>query len=180
MKSPSFNSIAEPEPSASDVIEFCTAAREGKIHEINQYLDRFGKKIVDGRDNGKDTALTWAAYHGYTGIIKLLLDRGASIDAPGMDDKSALAWAAQRDRREAMEILLSRGASLDARDKNNLRPVEVASSEESRKLLYAWEEKLKREAEERKRAEERRVENEKKAHFEASRSNLNKFKKPKL
>lgn len=180
MKSPSFNSIAEPEPSEADVIEFCAAARDGRIHEVNKYLDRFGAKIIEGRDNGRDTALTWAAYHGYTGIINLLLDRGAAVDAPGMDDKSALAWAAQRDRREAMETLLSRGASLDTRDRNGRRPIEHAASNETRDFLRAWEEKRRREAEERRRAEERRIENEKKARFEERRHNLNRFKKPKL
>lgn len=36
--------------------------------------------MVDAADKNRDTALIWSASNGYTDIVKLLLDNGASVD----------------------------------------------------------------------------------------------------
>ena len=54
-----------------------------------------------------------AACEGHTQMIKLLLDRGAEIDAHDNDDWSALHYAAHKDQLPAIKLLLAEGARID-------------------------------------------------------------------
>lgn len=69
----------------------------------------------------------WAAYLGYTPIVKYLLSHGANVDAVDEHGISSLAWAAGRNHIEIVEALLEAGASPNLCDKNNTTPLIWAS-----------------------------------------------------
>jgi ankyrin repeat protein len=113
-------------PSREDVQSFCEAANRGDTEAVRDFLDQFGKSIVNERDNINARALTWAAFSGQIETVRLLVERGADINAGGTNDKPALTWAIESGRREVAEFLLKKGASLDARDDAGSTPVDYA------------------------------------------------------
>jgi ankyrin repeat protein len=56
-----------------------------------------------------------AANHGFTKIVKALLDHGAFINAPAMENDTPLLDAVQNYRLETVKLLVSRGADLTLR-----------------------------------------------------------------
>lgn len=113
-------------PSREDVQSFCEAANRGDTDVVKDFLDQFGKSIVNERDNINARALTWAAFSGHTETVRLLIDRGADINAAGTNDKPALTWAIESGRRDVAEFLLKKGASLDVKDSAGSTPLDYA------------------------------------------------------
>lgn len=56
-----------------------------------------------------------ACNHGYTDIAELLLNNGALINTPGMENDSPLHDAVSNNRVDCVRLLVSRGASQTAR-----------------------------------------------------------------
>jgi ankyrin repeat protein len=142
----SFNGV----PTQEEVNEFCNAAKSGNIDTVTQMLDRYGPAIIDQRDQGKDTALTWAAWTGQAAIITLLLERGAAIDEKGMRGKTALAWAAEGGKNEVVRLLLENGASTEPRDEDGKTALTLArerSHTEVVQQIEQWSEDRQRKIE---------------------------------
>ncbi|MBB5052697.1 ankyrin repeat protein [Afipia massiliensis] len=74
-------------------------------------------ETLPNREAG-NAVLLWAAAHGQTQLVKLLLNRGADIHA--MDDK-ALRLAALKGHTDTVRLLLDRGAEIHAVDDGALR-----------------------------------------------------------
>lgn len=107
---------AKPPFSREDVHEFCAAGKLGDLGSLKKLLEKFGAAILNERDGGGDTALTWAAWTGQKDAAVFLLAQGAAINAPGMQDKTALIWAAQGGKTEVVDLLLKKGADINIRD----------------------------------------------------------------
>jgi ankyrin repeat protein len=58
----------------------------------------------------RDAALPLAAAKGYTDVVKLLLERGANIEAMDNHGNTALFSAAALGRTEVVKLLLEKGA----------------------------------------------------------------------
>ena len=56
-----------------------------------------------------------ACNRGYTEVTRLLLDSGAMINVPGMDNDTPLHDAISNGRVECVKLLVSHGASLTTR-----------------------------------------------------------------
>lgn len=83
------------------------------------------KKLIKQIPSGHDVvgldglpALVWAAKTGHPQIVKLLLDRGAWVDAKNWGGLTALMFAANGGHTEVVALLLQHGADADA---NRLR-----------------------------------------------------------
>ena len=113
-------------PSTDDIETFCTAAKTGDLAVVERYLDQYGASIVNAQDSINARAITWAAWGGYDEVIKVLLTRGAEIDAHGTGGKTALSWAAETGRLETFALLMDRGAKLDDKDDNGVTPLDHA------------------------------------------------------
>jgi hypothetical protein len=154
-------------PTREEINEFCAAGKTGDIGKLKDALDKFGASILNERDDGRDTALTWAAWNGKIDAVEFLLARGAGLEAPGMHGKTALIWAAQGGRKDVVALLLEKGANINAKDDNGETALTLADRnnlQEVSKQLRSWVEDQKRLAEERKRdAEQKKIQDEARA-----------------
>lgn len=65
--------------------------------------------LVDVRDDKENTALHWAATHGHTPTVQLLLACGADPNAPGEDGWTPVLWAAHQGCASTLAALLAAG-----------------------------------------------------------------------
>lgn len=103
-----------------------SAAQEGNIRDIAQLLDA-GADIEMRDDRYWDmTPLGIAAHKGHHPAVRLLLDRGASIDAQDKAGDTPLMNSVYDSRREALEELLKRGANRDIQNNKGLTAADLA------------------------------------------------------
>lgn len=92
-------------------------ARKGNFATVRKFLNMGASPNSEGVD-GMYTALTGAAEHGHTAIVKLLLLRGASPNQCGggsqineyFTKRSALKWAQTNGYDDIVVMLLNKGA----------------------------------------------------------------------
>ncbi|MED6269542.1 hypothetical protein CHARACLAT_000552 [Characodon lateralis] len=73
------------------------------------------------------TPLHVASKRGNSNMVKLLLDRGAKIDAKTKDGLTPLHCGARSGHEQVVEILLDRGAPILSKTKNGLSPLHMAT-----------------------------------------------------
>ncbi len=76
---------------------------------------------IDLLDSSGASALCLAAEHGRANMVKMLLEKGASIECRTSQGYTPLLCAARNSHKHVAEILLARGASVDATDSSNGR-----------------------------------------------------------
>lgn len=101
------------------------AARHNNVVTIRQLLER-GSDVneqlqeVDGPDTyaqWKSTPLMWAAAHGHTRAMRVLIDAGADVSSKASyDDRTPLLVAAGYGHAEAIKVLAETGADVNASD----------------------------------------------------------------
>ena len=70
------------------------------------------------RDDRRKTALMWAATRGHEAVVRLLLEKGADIDAKDGDGMTAFMEAADQEHETIVRLLLEKGADINAKDKD--------------------------------------------------------------
>jgi ankyrin repeat protein len=93
----------------------------------------FGSKLenatMECADDGCScTALIAAVYPNASSAVKLLIEKGASIDERNKTDQTALALAAAGGKLEVVNILIDHGAGLEAQDVSGSTPVHAAAA----------------------------------------------------
>lgn len=104
------------------------AAQSGDTAAVRAALDA-GARVdsIDVRRNPNGRrALNWAAWFNHADVIRLLLAKGASIDARNNTGFTALHHAAENGSLEAARVLLEAGANPIIPNDNGLNPVETA------------------------------------------------------
>lgn len=170
------NAFPPPPFTREDVVEFCAAGKTGDVENLKRMLGKFGPTILNERDNGGDTALTWAAWTGQKDAAAYLLAQGAGIEAPGMQGKTPLIWAAQGSRTDIVTMLLKKGANVNAKDDSGQTALEICDRNGQAapaKLIREWI------AEQEKIAEQKRQEEQSRA-ITAERLSKLKDKAPKI
>ncbi|RYN79003.1 hypothetical protein AA0117_g3867 [Alternaria alternata] len=108
------------------------ASRNGFETLVKLLLDG-DSTLVDGIGVYKNP-LHIAAEEGHLGVIEVLLEAGADIDAVESDD-TALFVATSEGRKEAVALLLDRGADANARGGYNSNAIQEASYQGNREIV---------------------------------------------
>ena len=77
--------------------------------------------------NTARTALIIAAQKGHLAVARLLLEKGASVDAADKDGNTALIWASMEGREAVVKLLIEKGASVDKANKKGKTAQEIAA-----------------------------------------------------
>ena len=93
------------------------------MEEIGAHLAAGGVDPDAGDRKFGVTPLCWAALGGHTGIVELLIQHGASLDARNRDGATALHGAAFLGRAKTAELLLENGADPDVRNHRGETPM---------------------------------------------------------
>ena len=119
------------------------AARFGRESIARLLIEKRGvmeiRTMVDATDHCGRTALSWAAEGRCPGIVKLLLEHGATVDWKDQNKKSPLVWAIQHGLEACSKLLLEAGALVDTRDESGRTPLFWAAQEgcaDTVKLLF--------------------------------------------
>ena len=84
------------------------ASERGDLAEVERILDTFGNDFIETRDASGRTSLMLASTHGHIEIVKLLLEKGADVNAVG---KYGNLMLCPSKRYDIIELLLEKGAS---------------------------------------------------------------------
>jgi len=85
---------------------------------------------VEARLRGKadgSTCLMTAIYYGHLSICRLLIDKGAQVNAKGYDGYTPLHYAVSRIQANTVRLLCDHGADVEACDNDGWRPLELAA-----------------------------------------------------
>src|SRR5260370_30482058 len=85
---------------------------------------------MEAKDNAGKPALRLAAEKGRDEVMKLLLERGADVDARGWYGRTALHGASYKGVLEAVRLLLEHGADVEAKDIYGQIPLQSAAAAE--------------------------------------------------
>ncbi|KAH7125067.1 hypothetical protein B0J13DRAFT_589089 [Dactylonectria estremocensis] len=77
------------------------------------------------------TDLMLASYYGHHVIVKLLLKKGANVEAKGEYGRTPLSWAVGNVRTASVKLLLEKGADVEAKDEYGRTPLWWAAKNES-------------------------------------------------
>jgi uncharacterized protein len=97
------------------------AAIAGDLEACERLIER-GAQL----DKAGWTPLHYAASGPEPRIVRLLLDRGATIDAEAPNGSTALMLAAQHGPEASIELLLARGADTRRRNQRGLQAIDLA------------------------------------------------------
>ena len=102
------------------------ACFQGRCEVVGLLLDR--KANVEHRAKTGLTPLMEAASGGYVEVGRVLLDKGADVNAPPVPSSrdTALTIAADKGHYRFVELLLSRGAAVDVKNKKGNSPLWLA------------------------------------------------------
>jgi ankyrin repeat protein len=97
------------------------ASTEGHVETVRCLLDhRFAGRIINQRDWGDRTALSWACANGHVAVVILLLERGADPTVADRDGLTPLVHALKSEHLESVRCLLdhpSAAATISQRDR---------------------------------------------------------------
>lgn len=105
------------------------------------------RKIDNDEQQILDTMIILASEAGYIDIVKLLLEKGANINASDNDGWTPLLHSCADSDVKLTKLLLEKGANKNVRDWNGISPMEHAincDEEEIIKLLKAKRAKPKK------------------------------------
>ncbi len=115
------------------------AVRLGRLELVRALLDKgakVGHRVVDGSgDWAGYNALLFAAYRGHLDIVRLLVERGADLNAANGSGQTALMIAASLGHTAVVDYLLKRKADVSVRDKRGRTALDYSSRSEIKKML---------------------------------------------
>jgi YVTN family beta-propeller protein len=104
-----------------------SAIASGDVDELKRRLGRQARRINDRQPSTGSTPLSDAAFRGHLEIVKLLLDRGANVNATNRDGNTPLIAAAFMCRTEVVRHLLDKGASVNHKNDRGETVIEIMS-----------------------------------------------------
>ncbi len=120
--------------------QFIEGVRNNKLDAVKQFFRENETPLNECHEDlrvklggkAKSQALTplmYAAHEGYSHIVKLLCDCGATVDVK-VDKSEALHLAAMNRQAKCLEILISAKANINAKDANGQTPIMLGCSDD--------------------------------------------------
>jgi hypothetical protein len=103
----------------------CRAISEDNEEEVIRLLDA-DPALLEREQYDGDRPLAFAAATGHLGVVLLLIERGANINATGDGGNTALHWTAVQGHEEVVALLLEKGAHANTRDNYGRTPLMLA------------------------------------------------------
>ena len=99
--------------------------RQGLSMNVRLWLDNTENDLNQGDDH-RFSLLHWACWDGHLGIVDLLLQRGARLNATNMGDDTPLHLAASHGHREVVRRLVAARAPLNPANEHGNTPLHYA------------------------------------------------------
>lgn len=111
------------------------AACLGKVERVRELLERRPESI-NSKGFGGATALHFAAFLGHRGVVELLLEKRAEVNATaeGIDSVTPLASAVANRHLGIAELLIAKGANVNARQAGGFTPLHEAAQSGQREM----------------------------------------------
>ncbi|XP_033635280.1 transient receptor potential cation channel subfamily A member 1 homolog isoform X2 [Asterias rubens] len=117
------------------------AAQENEVQALTVLLDHRkhkAKKLLMESDRYNNTPLHIAAEKGYIQIVKILLERGASLEAKNEEEQTALHLASKHGRVHTLNELVRQDITgINDEDENSNSPLHLAATEGHAKCVLA-------------------------------------------
>jgi hypothetical protein len=118
---PIFWKISRPyDPRVPTVNSLHIAAFTGHEQEV-EYLLEDDPSIVNMADSTSTYPIMWASLNGHREVVRMLLEKGADVNAQGGDHSNALGAACSEGHDKIVQMLLERGADVNAKGGDALR-----------------------------------------------------------
>eukprot|EP01112_Ceratiomyxa_fruticulosa_P008045 TRINITY_DN2086_c0_g2_i1.p1 TRINITY_DN2086_c0_g2~~TRINITY_DN2086_c0_g2_i1.p1 ORF type:complete len:604 (-),score=99.20 TRINITY_DN2086_c0_g2_i1:63-1874(-) len=103
-------------------------AVENRSRDMIVTLLDLGANLEERATKFERTPLHFCCQSGNSLVLKLLIKRGANIEAKDKDDHTPLHYAAQSGKTEIVNTLIENGANIEAKDKDLFMPLHTAAS----------------------------------------------------
>ncbi|HUQ94118.1 MAG TPA: ankyrin repeat domain-containing protein [Bryobacteraceae bacterium] len=116
---------APRKPVDPKILSFLSAVRSNDTRAVEKMI-AVNPELVHAQDRGGSTPLHHASGYGTLATMKMLLDKGAAVNAENRRKSTPLFWAIHDEAK--VRLLLSRGAAIDAKTYEGRTPVYQAAS----------------------------------------------------
>jgi ankyrin repeat protein len=113
------------------------AAETGDVGAVEHAMDTLGYTDLSAADNDHYTPLHLAAGMGHESVVRLLLERGAPIDATDENGEQPLHLASHLGHTAIVEGLLGAGADVNAASHSGYAPLHMAAEQGQVQALKA-------------------------------------------
>jgi hypothetical protein len=121
-------------PARTPVQELVDAAGTGDATTVRRLLGA-GVDIDAATPRTGATALHQAAANGHLSLVRMLVERGAAVDARDQDGATPLVYAAYHGRAPVVAALLAAGAAVDVRPHRQVHALNAAMMSGSREVV---------------------------------------------
>ncbi|XP_076684312.1 uncharacterized protein LOC143377171 [Andrena cerasifolii] len=111
----------------SEGYDLLRTAIEKKHAEIANLLLANGCKVNKKNKNRVNSPLHYAAINGEVELVRVLLDKGAKVDARNSHGKTPLHNGVTSRKTEIVELLLNKGANVNHRDNSDITSLHLAA-----------------------------------------------------
>ncbi|KAJ5720553.1 uncharacterized protein N7483_008487 [Penicillium malachiteum] len=127
--SPFYNSQIFGPGTPEHATSLITASWLGILGVVKKILQDGSVNIESTDSRRRRTSLSWAAKHGHSDVVELLLEAGAEIDARAHHQRTPLLLAAKKGHSDVVKVLLEAGAEVDARDHYQGTPLSYSAGQ---------------------------------------------------
>lgn len=120
-------------PSQEAVNAFVSAAGNGDIQAVVEFIQKHGS-FINAKDKNGTPALVSAAMYGQELVVKMLIDQGADPDAANSHRNTALMLASMDGSNDIVELLIKNGADINQKNNFGMVPLMLAAREGNRDM----------------------------------------------